>query len=94
MSRIGSAIHRDLFRCAFGDDLATSITPLRAQIDDPVGNFNDVWMVFDYQDGVVLVDETLQNFDQLVHIGGVQTDGRFVEHVKRMPVPSSGKFPR
>ena len=42
LTRIGSRHCRNLFRCALGDNLPTGITALRAEVDDPVGGFDEV----------------------------------------------------
>ena len=51
----------DLFRCPSGDDLPTSITAVRPQIDDPVGALDHLEVVLDDGHGVALVDQTIND---------------------------------
>ena len=41
----------DGFRCTFRDDLAAATTTLGAEVDDPVGGFHDIEIVFDDHHG-------------------------------------------
>src|ERR1700722_14457570 len=47
----------DLFGGAGGDYFAAPFAALGAEVDEPVGGFNDVEVVFDDDDGVALVTE-------------------------------------
>ena len=53
----------------------------RAEVDDVVGGFHDVGIVFDYQDRVADVAEFGEDFDQARGIAAVQADGGFIEDV-------------
>src|ERR1700722_3767566 len=78
LSRLG-----DLFRRAAGDDLAPLIAGVGAEVDDPIGGFDDVKIVFDDEDRMAGVDEALENLEQDADIIEVQTGSRLVEHEKR-----------
>ncbi len=52
---------RDLLRGALGDHLATAGAALGAEVDDPVRGLDHVEVVLDHDDGVALVDETVEH---------------------------------
>ena len=74
----------NLFRRAFGDDEAPITTGFRAHFEHMICGGNNVQVVLDDQDGVAAVEQSLQHCDQLLHIIGMQTCRRFVEHVDRV----------
>ena len=43
---------------ALGDNRATAGAAFGAEVDDPVGSFDDIEVVFDDQDRVALIDQT------------------------------------
>jgi hypothetical protein len=47
----------DLFRRADRDDLAAAAAAFGTHVDDPVGGFNDVEIMFDDQKGAAAFDE-------------------------------------
>ena len=63
-TRSGLCARGDLLRCAFGDDVATRLTTLRAHIDDPVGSLDDLKVVLDDDHRVSLINEGLQSIQQ------------------------------
>jgi hypothetical protein len=52
--------------------LAARFTALRAEVDHPIGAFDHVQVVLYDDDGVVLIDQPLEQQDQVNCIGGVQ----------------------
>src|SRR5690606_8084696 len=52
---------RILFRRAGGDDLTAPVTPFGAEIDQPVGGFDHVQVVFDNHYGVAVVTQAMQH---------------------------------
>src|SRR5271156_1376144 len=54
----------DLGRWAHGDDGAAGSAAPGAEVDDPVGFFDDVEVVLDGDDGVAAVDEAVQHVDE------------------------------
>ena len=44
------------FRGAHRHDLASLVSPLRTEIDDPVGAADHIEVVLDHQDGIALPD--------------------------------------
>ena len=61
-------VSADILGGAFGDDLTARLAAFGTQIDDVVGDFDDIQVVFDDQDSVAAVHQAVQHFDQLVHI--------------------------
>ena len=74
---------RDLLRVALRDDAPTACAAFGAQVDDPVGLGDHVEVVLDHDDRVAGIDEPVQHAHQLLDVGHVQTDRRFIEHVER-----------
>jgi hypothetical protein len=54
---------------------------LRAEVDEPIGRLDHVEVVLDDDDGVALVDETVQNEQELAHVFEVQSRCRLVENI-------------
>src|ERR1700748_3111114 len=73
----------DLLGRAFGYHLAAGGAAFGADVDDPVGGFDDVEIVLDDDHGVAAVDEFVQHFEELVDVGEVQPSGGFVEDIER-----------
>lgn len=69
----------DLFGCSDGYDLTTAVAAFRPDVDDMVGGFHHVQIVFDHHDGIALIDQFMQHFQQLAYIFEMQTRGRFVQ---------------
>ena len=55
MAGIRTGNLRDLFRGAGGDYFATLVATLGAEINDPVGGFYDVQVVFNDGDGIAVI---------------------------------------
>ena len=58
-------IRGNLFRCAFGNDVAATFTALGAEIDDPVGALDDVEVVLDDDERAATVNELAEGGQQL-----------------------------
>ena len=78
----------------FGDDQATAAAAFGTHVDDPVGRFDDVEVVLDNDDGVAAVGKALQDAEQFLDVGEVETGGRFVQDVHRAAGGSSGQLGR
>ena len=73
----------DLLRCALFQNRAAARTAFGAEVDDPVGGFDNVQIVFDDQNRVPLIDEAVQNLQQFFDVGKVQAGCRFVKKIQR-----------
>ena len=51
----------DLFGRALGDELAAVFAGFGAEVEDPVGGFDDVEVVLDDEQGVAGIDEFLED---------------------------------
>src|SRR5262245_7717630 len=69
---------RNLFRRSRGDDLATALATLGAEVDHPVGGLDDVEVVLDDDDGVAAGDEAAEHLEELLHVGEVEARRRLV----------------
>ena len=66
------------------DDLASLVTTLRPEVDQPVGGLDHVEVVLDHEHGVAGRDEPLEHREELADVLEVQTRGGLVEHVQRV----------
>src|SRR5579859_7243182 len=82
----------DEFGRALGDDAAAAFAALRAEVDDPVGLFDDVEVMLDDEDGVAERDEALKDVKQFANVVKVQSGGGFIEDVKCAASLALGKF--
>ena len=80
---VGAAGACDFFGGAGGDDAPAVFTAFGTEIDDVVGLFDHVEVVFDHQNCVSKRDQTLEHVEQLVNVGEVQAGRRLVEDVDR-----------
>ena len=81
----GVSLHRgDLLRRAGGDDVAALLAPFGAEVDDPVGRFHYIDIMFDHCDRVAQIDEAAKHGEKLLDVVEVQPGRRFVEDVKRL----------
>jgi hypothetical protein len=87
---------RHLFGCAGSDEFPTALARVGAEIDDPVGAFDDVEVVLDDEDAMAGVHEALEDLEQHAHVVEVQAGGRLVEEeegVFAFPLISTGLQP-
>ena len=82
----------DDVRGAGGDDLAALVAAVGAEVDDPVGGFDDVEIVFDDDDGVALVDEGVEDFEEFADVFEVEAGRGFIEDVEGLPGGAAGEF--
>lgn len=57
------------------------MNPPRAHVNDPVGMCHHGLVMFDHDDGLALVDETVKHREHVVHVGEMQAGAGFVEDV-------------
>ncbi len=81
LSCVGGFYFRNLFRRALRDDGAALITAFRAEIDDVVGHFDDIEIVFDDENCVALVAKRLEDFQKLFDIRDMEAGRRFIQYI-------------
>src|SRR5579859_4194652 len=67
---------RNLLGWAFRDHASTQLAAFGAEIDDPVGRFDDVEIVLEDDDCVALVHQPVQYFQQQPYVLEMQPGGR------------------
>ena len=77
----GRAGRDEVGGCALEDDPAAVVAGAGAEVDDPVGVRHDRLVVLDDDDRLARVDEPVEQAEQLLDVGEVQTGGRLVEDV-------------
>src|SRR5438552_5606780 len=92
LASVGFFGPRDEFGRALGDDAAAALAAFRAEVDDPVGLFDDVEMVLDDEHGVAKIDQALENVEEFTNVVEVQASCRFIQNVERAPGLSLGKL--
>ena len=71
--------------CALEDDPAAVVAGAGAEVDDPVGVRHDRLVVLDDDDRLAGVDEPVEQAEQLLDVGEVETDRGLVEDVDVPP---------
>ena len=77
---------------AGGDDAPTVASPSGTHVDDMVGGFHHVEVVFDYQHGVPPVDEPVEDGQEGVDVLEMEAGGRFVENEEGLAGVAFGEF--
>jgi hypothetical protein len=62
--------------------LAAGFAGVGAEVEDPVGGFDDLEVVFDDDEAVAGVDEALESFEEDFYVFEVEAGGGFVEDEK------------
>ena len=78
------------FGGARGDEFSAFRSCFWAEIEDPVGIFDDIEMVLDDKKGGTLVDEAMEQSNEEGDIIQVKTGGGFIEDEKRGSVSGRG----
>lgn len=72
------AVGRHVGGWALVHDPSAVVAGVGAKVDDPVGAGDDVQVVFDDDRGPAAVDDAVEDGDEVVDVGQVQTAGRSV----------------
>ena len=75
----------DIFGRTRDDDAAAAGAAFGAEVDDPVGRFDDVEIVLDHEHRVAPIDEAIEHAEQPADVVAVEAGGRLVEDVERVP---------
>src|ERR1700754_2530346 len=84
----------DRLRRSLRDDASAAVAALRAEIDDPVSGFDHIEIVFDDDNRVSVVAQSMQYREQHFDVMEVQSGGRLIEDIERTPGITLGKFQR
>ena len=72
------------FGRACDDDFTAARASFGADVDNPVGRFDHIQVVLNDQDRVARFDKILQDIQQQLDVGKVQSRGGLVQQVKRL----------
>src|SRR5687768_7046404 len=75
-------IRRHVLGSTGRDDLAAMQPALRAEIDHPVGELDDIEIVLDEHDRVARLDEPVEHLGELLDVLQVQAGSRFVHEIE------------
>ena len=73
-----------LLRRAADNNLTTLVTPLGPQVDQPVRTADHIQIVFDADDRIALVNQTLHHVHQLVDVIEAEAGGRLINQIERL----------
>ena len=79
---------RAFYRCtaflrwALHNNTPATVSAFRPQVDDPVGFGDHVEVVFDNDDGIAAINQTLQHANELFDVRHVQADSGLIEDVE------------
>ncbi len=73
---------RHLFRRGGGDDLPAAIATFRSDVYDPVGNLDDIEVMFDHHHRIALFDQLVQHLEKFAHIFEMQPGGGFIKNIE------------
>jgi len=94
LSGEGRAVGYQGFRCSLEDDSAAVVAGAGPEVDDPIGVRHDRLVVLDDDDRFAGVDESVEQAEQLLHVGEVEAAGRLVEDVDVALLGHLGGWPR
>lgn len=78
-------MQRQLFRASCKYNIAPFFSTFGSKIDDPVGAFYNLLVMFYKNNRMTVVDQGIDRFQQLVYIVEMQSRGRFVKNEQYMP---------
>ncbi len=93
-TRVRLLYRRQLLGRPLGDQLTALVAAFGSQVDDPIGDLDDLQVVLDDQHAVACIHQAVQDLDQLVHIGSMQPDRWFVQHVQGAAGGAAGQLLR
>src|SRR6476659_1631494 len=81
--RLPASAFHDLLRRTAGDNSTAIGAGFGAELDDPVGRFDHVEIVFDDDYRVAVIDEAVEDFEQFRKVVEVEAGGGFIKEVQR-----------
>ena len=82
----------NLFGSSHGHDLPTSSAPFGPQIDQPIRGLDHVQIMFDHDDRVAPIHQSIQDIQQPANVVKVQSGGRFVQQIKCLTGIDAGQL--
>ena len=73
----------DFGRGAFGNYPTALLATLGTEVDDVVGNLDNIEIVLDYDNGISLVYQLVKHLDKATNILEMESRSRLVENVER-----------
>jgi hypothetical protein len=70
------------FGGAFIHEVAPFLSPFRAQVDDPVGRFDDLHIVFHHQHAVAFFHQCVDGVEQFLDVVKMKSGSGLVEYKK------------
>src|SRR5690625_3091547 len=92
MSRMALRRAYDIFNCTINDNCSATDTTFRTQVDDIIRHFDDIEVMFDDDDRISVIHKSLQHFDELAYIFGMEAGRRFVQYIERASVRAFVQF--
>ncbi|MNK74930.1 hypothetical protein D3C87_944540 [compost metagenome] len=92
LSGPAGGVVRHLLRGAEGHDLAAAVAALGTEVQQVVGDLDDIQIVLDDDDGVAVVDQFLKHLQQLARVLEVQAGCRLIEDVEGLAGGAAGQF--
>ncbi|KKO19667.1 MAG: hypothetical protein BROFUL_01599 [Candidatus Brocadia fulgida] len=80
--RVACRYARDLFRRTASDEISTRTAGLWTKVNDIIGRFNDVEIMFHDNEGMARLDQSLKTFQQFLNVVHMQSDSRLIEDKK------------
>ena len=81
---MGVLCSHNFFRSSSNKDLPASGSTLWSQVDDPVCSFHHMHVVFDDDDCVPKIDQSMEDIQQNPDILEMQSRGWFIEDIERL----------
>ena len=92
MTSGGFGFSGKLFWGALGNDLAATLPAFWPHVDNPVGGFDDVEVVFDNNHRIAASDKLVQDGKETFDVVCMETSGGLVEDVESFAGGAAGKF--
>lgn len=77
-------------RCS--DDLTAGSSPFGTEVDDPIGGLDQIEVMFDDDDRIPAIDETLEDLKEHGDVGEMETGGGFVQDVEGFAGIATAEF--
>ena len=68
-----------LLWCTYGYNLSTTVATIGSHIDDMVGTLDDFHIVFDDEDGMATLNQSVEGIEQSADVVEMKTGSRLVE---------------